>query len=74
MSAHLIVVATFASRMEAELAQQDLEAEGIPSFVRTDDLGGMRPSLQFTEGVELLVREDDAPRARALLEGGSKAD
>jgi Putative prokaryotic signal transducing protein len=66
-SADLIVVRTFADRFEAELAHSVLEAAGIDSVVRSDDAGGLRPALAFSNGAELLVRGADAERADEVL-------
>jgi hypothetical protein len=64
----LVAAGLFGNRVEAELAKGLLAEEGIPAFVRADDAGGMRPSLQFTAGVAVIVRAEDLPRARAVLE------
>jgi len=64
-----VLVKTFASRPEAELAKGILEAGGIRAVVSADDAGGMRPELAFSRGVRLLVKLADAARARELLAG-----
>jgi Putative prokaryotic signal transducing protein len=63
----LIAAGSFGSRIDAELAKALLEEAGIPAFVRADDSGGMRPSLQFTAGVAVIVRAEDLARARAVI-------
>ena len=63
----LVVVRTFLDRLEAELAQGALEAAGIESMVRSDDAGGMRPAMTFSNGAELLVRAEDAREAADVL-------
>ncbi|HEX3702729.1 MAG TPA: DUF2007 domain-containing protein [Vicinamibacterales bacterium] len=63
----LLVVQMFADRIEAELAHSALEAAGIPSILRTDDMGGLRPHMALTNGVALLVRAEDAQAAAAVL-------
>jgi len=63
----LVVVRTFGDRIEAELAQSALEAAGIESMVRTDDMGGLRPHMALTNGVGLLVRSEDAQQADQIL-------
>jgi hypothetical protein len=68
--AELVVVGTFLNKMEAEMAQGALEAADIDSMVSADDAGGLRPSL-WMGGVRLLVRAEDAERARKIL-GRSK--
>ncbi len=68
MSAEFVPVKTFGSRMEAELAKGLLETHDIPSFIRADDAGGMRPPpFQFSIGAQLIVRSIDLIPARRLL-------
>lgn len=68
MEDELVTVASFGDRVNAELARGLLEMEGIASMVSADDAGGMRPALQLTQGVRLIVRASDAERAREILE------
>jgi len=63
----LVVVRTFGDRMEAEMALSALEAAGIESMLRTDDLGGLRPHMALTNGVAVLVRAEDAQQADQIL-------
>jgi hypothetical protein len=67
MEHRIVPVTSFGSRPEAELARGLLESVGIPAFVSADDAGGMRPPLQLTQGVRLMVREADLARARRVL-------
>ena len=53
--------------MDAEMDKGILVAAGFAAMVRADDCGGMRPHLQL-QGVELLVRAEDAVEALGLLE------
>ncbi len=62
-----VVIETFASRIEAEMAAGLLESEGVPALVMADDAGGAYPALQFTRGVRLLVAAEDQYRAREIL-------
>ncbi len=64
--AELVVVATFLNPVDAELAQGALKAQGIDSMVSADDAGGVRPSL-WMGGVRLLVRAEDAKRAKTIV-------
>jgi hypothetical protein len=74
MEQRIVSVRSFGSRPEAELARGLLESVGIPAFVSADDAGGMRPPLQLSQGVRLMVREDDLGRARRVLaDHGSRA-
>ena len=63
-----VVIKTFQTRIEAELARGYLEENGIPSTIQGDDAGGMRPDLAFMTGVRLLVEAPRAERAQALLD------
>jgi len=67
----LVAIRTFVTAIDAELAQSALEAAGIESLMRTDDCGGLRPHMQMSEGVELLVREEDAEEAARVLSTAS---
>ena len=68
----LVVVQTFSDRIEADLAASALEAAGIDSFVRADDVGGTRPHMWTTEGVELVVRAEDEAAAREILDTAAR--
>ena len=62
-----VVLETFSSRMEAEMAAGLREAEGIDTLIMADDAGGAYPMLQFVRGVRLLVFKEDEARAREIL-------
>ncbi len=61
----LIVVSTFPSTADAEIAKGVLAEVGIESMIRADNAGGMYPGIG---GADLLVRADDAKRASDALE------
>jgi len=63
-----VVVKTFMSEFEAEIAKGILEEEGIKCYISSDDTGGMRPHLQLTLGVRLIVMEKDLRRALEILD------
>jgi hypothetical protein len=63
----LVVVRTYTSRLDADLARTALEAAGIESMVESDDQGGLRPSLALTHGIALLVRSEDVEDADEIL-------
>ncbi|HYM24477.1 MAG TPA: DUF2007 domain-containing protein [Vicinamibacterales bacterium] len=67
-----VVLRTFSYRQEAEVAQGALHAAGIESMVRSDDSGGLRPGMAFSNGVELIVRADDAEVARNIIDDEAK--
>jgi hypothetical protein len=66
-SPDLVVVRTFPSRIEAEIAQSALEADGIQAVVLADDAGGQYSSL-WMNGVRLLVPTGQAIRAVEILD------
>jgi len=68
-----IVLETFHSRIEAEMAAGLLESEGVEAMVLADDAGGAYPSLQFVRGVRLMVAAEDAYRARMILKDMEEA-
>jgi len=63
----LVVVRTFPTVIDGELAKTALEAVGIDSMVRSDNKGGQSPGLTFSRGAELLVRVDDVEAAEDVL-------
>ena len=62
-----IVLETFPSRIEAEMAQGILEEEGIETVVMADDAGGSYPMFQFIRSVKLMVATEDEARAKEIL-------
>ena len=63
----LVVVRTYSTVVDAELAKTALESVGIDSMVRSDNEGSQSPGLTFTRGAELLVRRDDVEAAEDFL-------
>ncbi len=64
----LVCIKTCNNRIEAEMDKSFLEAEGIQAMISADDAGGLRPDLLWaTGGVRLLVKQEDAERASAIL-------
>ena len=64
----MIVVETYSNRLTAELARNRLAACGVTALVHADNGGGMRPDLELTLGVRLLVAADAATMAREILD------
>ena len=64
----IVELIRFRSPGEAEVARSRLEAEGIPAWVESDDVGGMHPHLGAFEGARVLVRGEDLERATELLD------
>lgn len=63
----LVTVRTYVNHFEAEIDKTALGAAGIPSMIRSDDCGGLRPHL-WLGGVALLVRAENVEEARQILE------
>jgi hypothetical protein len=69
MSNQLVVVHTFSSRPEADIAISALDAAGIEAMVRADTGGEMYRTIAWAGlGFQLLVRPEDADQARAILD------
>jgi hypothetical protein len=68
MPARLVVLRTYPNVVTAALDRGVLEQAGIPALVSADDCGGMRPELQFSGGVRLLVNEEDLQQALQVLD------
>ena len=60
-------IATFSDEVSAKLAKASLAAAGIESYLSADDAGGMLRFLEFSAGIQLLVADDSASEARAIL-------
>ena len=62
-----VVVAEFRSEIDAEIAKGHLKSEGIEAVVVKNNVGGMFPASQYTEGVQLSVDETEEKKARSIL-------
>jgi hypothetical protein len=67
-----VVVGNYENEIDAEIAKGHLEASGISASIYKDDGGGMFPSLQGTEGVQLVVTESQREKARTVLQAHSR--
>jgi hypothetical protein len=67
MSEGFVVVATYNTTTEAEMARGRLESAGIMAVLHSDDAGGMYPQLDLVEGVALLVDPADLESAQDIL-------
>lgn len=63
-SSDLIIISTFRSTADAQIAKGLLDEAGIESMIRADDAGGMYPAIS---GAELLVRSEDVDKAHDAL-------
>jgi Putative prokaryotic signal transducing protein len=60
----LVVISTFPSEADAQIAKGLLDGAGIESMIRSDNAGGMYPAIS---GADLVVRAEDAQKANDLL-------
>lgn len=66
----IIELASYDTVFAAEIAEAQLTSEGITAKVVTDNAGGALPSLSpLSGGAKIIVRREDAERARAALAG-----
>jgi hypothetical protein len=64
----LVVVQSYGTESEAEVAKGVLESSGIDAMIQADTAGRMREHLAWSGlGHRVLVREEDAATARSLL-------
>ena len=68
MEPNQVVVGKYDNEIDAEIAKGHLEASGISASIIKDDGGGMFPSLQNVDGVQLLVAEAEGEEARKILQ------
>ena len=63
-----VVVGEYENELDAEIAKGHLESSGISASILKDDGGGMLPSLQISEGVQVVVSASQSEKARKILE------
>ena len=68
----LIVIHTFNSRQEAEMAKSALDAAGIEAMVVADDAGGTQPGLWEGRGVAVVVNSENERAAREILDSEAR--
>jgi hypothetical protein len=66
-----VVLKMFTNEFEAEIAKSLLKEEGIEGYISSDDVGGMQPPQQLSEGIRLIVLEEDYQRAKEILDAYS---
>jgi len=62
-----IELGTYNSEIEAQITMGQLQEEGIYSKMKKDDVGGMFPNLNLTQGVKVLVRKSDIEKAKKII-------
>lgn len=64
----LVSVYKASNATQAVIISNLLRGAGIEAEVRTDDANGLLPSLDLTEGVDVMVDESEAEEAGTILE------
>jgi hypothetical protein len=64
----LVVVHTFTSRPEADVAKSALDAAGIDAMVMADDAAGIQPGLWEGRGIAIVVNRANEQAAREILD------
>jgi len=65
---NLVIVQSYGTEGEAEIAKGLLETSGIDAMIQADTAGRMREHLAWSGlGHRVLVREEDAAEARSIL-------
>jgi len=63
-----IVLKVFDEKIEAELLEGLLKNAGIECYIVSDDVDGLMPQLQITEGVGVVINKADKEEAIEILE------
>jgi Putative prokaryotic signal transducing protein len=72
---NLVVVQSYGTRAEADIALGILESSGIEAMIQADTAGGMRQHLAWSGlGFRVLVSEEDVAMARDVLKPLPDAD
>jgi Putative prokaryotic signal transducing protein len=66
----ILELANFPTRLEADMALELLEANGIRAMGKYGDADGWAPHFALVDGFRICVFEDDLENARRLLEAG----
>ena len=61
-----VVVGEYENEIDAEIAKGHLEASGIPASIIKG--GGLLPSLQNAESVQLIVAETQSEKAKKIIQ------
>lgn len=62
-----MVLTTFSSRLEADVAVAKLASNGIAAWIQTDSANGFEPQWDFIRGVKVLTQEVDRAEAAEVL-------
>ncbi len=60
------------TQIEADIIASLLRSQGIEVFLRSDNTGGVDPSLTLIHGIAIFVKEEEAQAALALIEDSTQ--
>ena len=67
MSEELVVLKVFITEMDANMARDILQDDGLKAFVFKDDGGDIESQQRQQNGVRVMVHPTDVERARRIL-------
>ncbi len=73
MSEKLVTVARYTDYLEADLARQMLEDEGIKAFVMGQNVGNVYSGVPVVVDIQLQTPESQAEEAREILDDARQA-
>lgn len=62
-----MVLTTYSSRLEADVAVAKLAASGIEAWIQTDSANGFEPQWDWVRGVRVLTTDFDLAEAAEIL-------
>ncbi len=68
----MAIVKSYINETEAQVALAHLEVMGITAVIEVDNCGSMRPHMDITCGVHLLVKGLQCEKAAAILQDSVK--
>lgn len=68
MNQKFVTISIFANSIDANISKGKLESEDIKCFLKNDTIIGNTGFNVTYGGIELVVKEQDAERARAILD------
>jgi len=63
----MVVVKEELSKLDADVVAAFLKSQGVNAIVSADDAGGEIPAFDETRFAQVLVAEEDGPRALTLI-------
>ncbi|MFQ5729481.1 MAG: putative signal transducing protein [Waddliaceae bacterium] len=69
----ICIVKTY-DTFEADLVTFQLEAAGIPCYLKSDNVGGMLPHLSWINGLGIMIHLADEQRAWEILDERKEID